>query len=163
MRAELEAAAKDRSEAELRNDAVEALVKANPIPVPPSMTQQSLQQMVQEFTQGLSMRGDAIPEALLESLRPEAEKRARVALVFLAAAQLNDIKITEDDTNAILEEMAKETGKAVQRLRVEYREGRKREELNARALEERVFAVLLGRATVTEKVAEPAAAPAESA
>lgn len=162
VRTELEAAAKERSEAELRNDAVEALVKANPIPVPPSMTQQSLQQMVQEFTQGLSMRGDAIPEALLDSLRPEAEKRARVALVFLAAAQLNDIKITEDDTNAILEEMAKETGKAVQRLRVEYREGRKREELNARALEERVFAALLGRAAITDKVAEPAA-PAESA
>jgi trigger factor len=160
VRTELEAAAKDRSEGELRNEAVEALVKANEIPVPPSMTQQSLQQMVQEFTQGLSMRGDAIPESLLEGLRPEAEKRARVALVFLAAAQLNNIVVTEDDTNAILEEMAKETGKAVQRLRVEYREGRKREELNARALEEKVFAVLLGRATITEKVAE---APAQSA
>lgn len=160
VRAELEAAAKERSEGELRNEAVEALVKANEIPVPPSMTQQSLQQMVQEFTQGLSMRNDAIPESLLEGLKPEAEKRARVALVFLAAAQLNNIVVTEDDTNAILEEMAKESGKAVQRLRVEYREGRKREELNARALEEKVFAVLLGRATITEKVAE---APAQSA
>ena len=94
------------------------------------MTQQSLQQMVQEFTQGSRCAATRSPEALLDSLRPEAE-RARVALVFLAAAQLNDIKITEDDTNdAILEEMA--NGKAVQRLRVEYREGRSARKFNAR-------------------------------
>ena len=158
LRSTLEAEAKDRSEGELRNEAIEALLKANVIPVPRSMTEQSLQQMAQEFTQGLSMRGDALPAAFLDSLRPEAEKRARVALIFLAAAQIHDIKVTEEDTNAILEEMAKETGKAVQRLRAEHRDGRKRDELNARALEEKVFGVLLARATITEKVAEAEAA-----
>jgi trigger factor len=163
IRAELEAAAKARSENELRNAAIEALVLANPIPVPPSMIEQSLREMVQSITQGFAMNAREVPPALLESLRPEAEKRARIALIFLAAAQLYNLQVTEEDTNAILEEMARETGKAVQRLRVEHRDGRKRDELTARALEEKVFAYLLSRATITETTAVASAEPVASA
>ncbi len=164
LRADLERAAKEQSDDELRGAAVEAVVAANPIPVPPSLVAQTIGQMAQEFTQGLKIKGNELPPAFLESLRPEAEKRMRAGLLLTEFAKQNGLQVTDADIDARLEEMAKESGKAVQRLRVEHREGRKREVLVAQVLESKVLDLLLSKATITDKIAgQDAGAPAESA
>lgn len=156
LRAELEAAAKERSEGELREAAVEALVAANQIPVPPTMVAQQIEMMKQEFTRGLQMKG-ALPDTFGEVFRPEAEKRMRAGLLLAEFARIHGLRVTEEDINAHIEQIARETGKAVQRLRVEYRDARKREQIVAAVLEEKVLVLLLSKATITEKNWEPAA------
>lgn len=163
-REDLEKAAKEQSDDELRNAAVEALVKANPIPVPPSLTEQAGEQLRQEFARMFAIQGGQLPKELGETMRAQAEERVRAGLLLSELARVNGLQVTEEDLNARLEEMAKETGKAVQRLRVEYRDARKREHLVAQVLEVKVLDLLLSKATITEKTAEtPAEAPAETA
>ncbi len=161
LRAELERAAKERSDDEARGAAVEAFVKANPIPVPPSLVEQAVGGMRQEFARSFAMRGDAVPAELAEMIRAEAEERMRAGLLLTELARVNNIAVTEDDLNARLDELSKETGKAVQRLRVEYREKAKRDQLVAQVLEGKVLDLLLAKVKVTEKTAEPEAAKAE--
>lgn len=162
LRAELEKAAKERSDDEARSAAVEAFVKANPIPVPPSLVEQAIGAMRQDFARSFAMKGEAIPAELNVMLQKEAEDRMRAGLLLTELARVNNIVVSEDDLNAQLEELAKETGKAVQRLRVEYREKAKRDQLVAQVLEGKVLDLLLAKVTVTEKAAEtPEAAKAE--
>ncbi len=155
VRAELEKAAKERSDEEARGAAVDAFVKANPIPVPPSLIEQAMGAMRQEFARGFAMRGESLPAELNAMLLKDAEDRMRGGLLLSELARANNIVVTDEDVSAQLELLSKETGKAVQRLRVEYREKAKRDQLVAQALEGKVLDLLLAKVTVTEKTAEP--------
>ena len=154
LRAELEKAAKERSDEEARSAAVEVFVKANPIPVPPSLIEQAMGAMRQEFARGFAMRGESLPAELNAMLLKESEDRMRAGLLLTELARVNNIAVTDEDLNAQLELLSKETGKAVQRLRVEYRDKAKRDQLVAQALEGKVLDLLLAKVTVTEKTAE---------
>ena len=158
LRAELEKAAKERSDDEARGAAVEAFVKANPIPVPPSLVEQAMGAMRQEFARSFAMRGESVPAEIGAMLQKEAEDRMRAGLLLTELARVNNIAVTDDDIAAQLEELSKETGKAVQKLRVEYREKGKRDQLVAQVLEGKVLDLLLAKVTVTEKTAEAAKA-----
>ena len=95
-------------------------------------------------------------------LRKDAEDRMRAGLLLTELARVNNIVVSEEDLNAQLEDLSKETGKAVQRLRVEYREKAKRDQLVAQVLEGKVLDLLLAKVTVTEKTAEAEAEAAKS-
>lgn len=151
VRAELERAAKERAEDELKNDAIEALVKANPVAAPPSLTTQVMDQVRRELR--LSSGGAPVDE---EKVRSEAEDRVRAGLLLTELARKNNLLVTDADLNAKLEEMSKETGRAVQRLRAEYREGQKRDLLVSSVLEDKVLAFVLSKATITDAPAEAA-------
>ena len=72
--------------------------------------------------------------------------------------------LTEADLNARLEEMAKETGRALPRLRVEYRDQQKRDLLISEVLEKKVLDLLLSEATITDVPTDASAAgPAKEA
>jgi trigger factor len=161
LRGELEKSFAERSELALRDAAVEALVAANPIDVPPSMVEQIATQMRQEFIQGFTNRGIALPPDLDTALKTEAEGRVRAGLLLGELARSSGITVSEEDLQGELEKMAAETGKAVQRLRVEYRDPKKRELLMAGVLEDRVLKVLLSRATITD-VTRPTPDPSHS-
>ncbi|MBL8600644.1 MAG: trigger factor [Myxococcales bacterium] len=151
--AQLEQAAKERSDEELRNDAVEALVAQNPVSVPPSLVTQVLAQLQQEMVREARIRGIA-PEGISDELKSEAESRVKAGLLLTEIAKVNGIQVTDADLNARMEEIAKETGRAVQRVRVEYREPQKRDMLIGAVLEDKVVALVLSKAAVTEKTAE---------
>ncbi len=161
LRAELDKAANEHSDDESRSAAVEAFVKANPIPVPPSLIEQAMGALRQDFARSFAMRGNQLPQELNAMLQVEAEDRMRAGLLLTELARLNNIVVSEDDLNAELERMAAATGKAVQKLRVEYRDKARRDQLVAQVLEGKVLDLLLTKVAVTEKTAE-AAEPAKA-
>ncbi|RLB39167.1 MAG: trigger factor, partial [Deltaproteobacteria bacterium] len=57
IREGLEGSAKQRGDAELKDQLIEALIQANDIPVPPSMVQQQQQMMMYEMAQFMQMAG----------------------------------------------------------------------------------------------------------
>ena len=139
----------DRSDDEVREEAIESLVKANTIPVPPSLVTQVLGQLRPSLLREL---GGTLGEGadLETTLRGEAEQRVRAGLLLTEVARTHGISVTEADLNARLEEMAKETGRALPRLRVEYRDQQKRDLLISEVLEKKVLDLLLSKATITE-------------
>ncbi len=145
----LQKRAKERSEDEIREEAIEKLVKANSVPVPPSLLTQVLGQLRPTLVRELAMTGLAGDE-LEASLRTEAEQRVRAGLLLTEVARTNGLQVTEADLTARLEEMAKETGRALPRLRVEYRDQQKRDLLISEVLENKVLDLLLSKAAITE-------------
>lgn len=154
-RGQLEKAAKERSDEELRNDAVEALVKGNPVAAPPSLVAQVAQQLQAEFVRNAMMRGDSA-ESITAAVQAEAAERVQAGLILTEIARVNGITVNDADLNARLEEMAAETGRAVQRIRAEYRDGQKRDMLIGSVLEDKVVALVLSKATVGETVVDAA-------
>lgn len=139
----------ERSDDEVREAAIESLVKANAVPVPPSLVTQVLGQLRPSLMREL---GGTLGEGsdLEANLRTEAEQRVRAGLLLTEIARTHNISVAEADLNARLEEMAKETGRALPRLRVEYRDQQKRDLLISEVLEKKVLDLLLSKATITE-------------
>jgi trigger factor len=150
-REQLEEAAKNRADSALREQAIEALVEKNPIPVPPSLVSQQEAQMRQEFAFFMQMAGQAggLDPELESSMHERAENKVRAGLLMGALADQQGLKVEPEEVDAKLQEIADETGKHIAKVRVEYA-GERRESLENRILEDKLLDYLLGQATVTE-------------
>lgn len=151
IRADLEKQGKDASEQQLREDAVNALVEKNPIAVPPSLVQNAVATIAREVVQQLRMSAAAIkPDEVVKMAQDQAEQRVRAGLLLAELARKHELTVTEDDLNARMDEMAKETGKAAARVRADHRDPRKREALANAVLEDKVLGLLLSKVTVKD-------------
>ncbi len=165
IRAKLEKAAQERADSALREQVVEKLVEKNPIPVPPSLVTQQEQAMRQELAFLLQMAGQQRPDfadELERTLRPQAEKKVRAALLMGELARQNEMKVEPEEVDARLAQIAEQTGKHIAKVRVEFA-GEKRESLESKILEDKLLDYLLARATVTEAPPEAEEAAGEKA
>jgi trigger factor len=162
IRKKLEEAAKRRVEAEIRDQAVDKLVEANPIPVPPSLIEGQERAMMQELAQFLSYTGQDAPmtEELHKSMHVRAERKVRAAILFGEIARKESLRATAQDVDAKLAQLAERSGKHIAKIRVEY-QGEKREALENQILEEKILDWLVSRAKIEESK-EAAAATKEA-
>jgi trigger factor len=139
----LEKNAKDRSETVLAEQIVDKLNSENVVDVPPSLVDQQCRIMEQEVLQSARRMGQRITQeqynALHGAILADAEKKVRAGLLMAAIARKNEFKVTDDDIEKGLAELAEETGKNVAKLRVEYREKSKRDILIGMILEDKIL------------------------
>ncbi|MBX3192619.1 MAG: trigger factor [Labilithrix sp.] len=139
----LEKAVKDRSETSLAEQIVQKLNEENACDVPPSLVEQQSRIMEQEVLMSARRMGQRITQdqakTLMAAIRADAEKKVRAGLLMAAIAKKNDFKVTPDDIEKGLVELAEETGKNVAKLRVEYREASKRDILVGMILEDKIL------------------------
>jgi len=150
-RERLEESAKAQSERALRDQAIEKLVEKNAIPVPPSLLDQQLRAMLQEFMQLMQMMGQKpqLSPAMVEDMKPRAASKVRAALLLGELSRKASISVTADEVEARLREMAEKSGKHIAKLRVEYT-GEKREQLETQLLEDKLIKHLLDGAKITD-------------
>src|SRR5262249_6724831 len=122
VRKRLEAGARERSDAQVREDLVEKLVEKNPVPVPPSMIDQELRAMLEQFARIQQMLGQdfQFTEDMHREYRERAERKVRAGLLFGAIAENEKISVSEADLEAKLAEMAERTGKHIAKVRAEH-------------------------------------------
>ncbi len=151
----LEKMVKDRAEMSVAEQIVQKLSDANPIDVPPSLVDQQRKVMEQEVLMQARRMGQRIaPEAaagLQERLQADAEKKVRAGLLMAAIAKKLEMKVTDDDLEKGMAELAAETGKNVAKLRVEYREKQKRDMLIGMILEDKILDYLESKSTITDE------------
>jgi trigger factor len=139
----LEKAATERSETVLAEQIVDKLNSENACDVPPSLVAQQCRIMEQEVLQSARRMGQRITQeqydALHAAIMADAEKKVRAGLLMAAIARKNAFKVTDDDLEKGLAELAEETGKNVAKLRVEYREKSKRDILVGMILEDKIL------------------------
>lgn len=160
LRTRLEEAAKARSESGLREEAIDKLVAANPVPVPPSLVDQQLRSMAQEFVQFLRMVGQEpkLDEGTVGEMKKRAEDKVRAAILLGDLARRESITVTPAEIDQKLGEIAQKTGKHVAKVRAEH-QGEKREQLETQLLEQKLIDHLFAKATITDVPAEEAGAP----
>ncbi|MDH4282815.1 MAG: trigger factor [Myxococcales bacterium] len=151
IREGFEAAAKQRGEAALKEQLVDSLIEHNDIPVPPSMVQQQQQMMMYEMAQFMRMAGQqGAPGAdFFAGVEERARRRVKAGILLGSLARQEGIEVTEADLDSKYQEIADRTGKHIAKVRADYQEAQ-RDALESQLLEEKVMALLAGRATIHE-------------
>lgn len=157
VRKRLEAGARERSDARVREAVVDKLVDRNPVPVPPSMIEQEFRAMVEQFARIQQMLGQQIDfnADLQREYRTRAERKVRAGLLFGAIAKNENIRVSEADLEAKLAELAERTGKHIAKVRAEH-QGEQKRNLELQVLEQKLLEYLVSRATIREVTASPA-------
>lgn len=161
----LEKAFKDRAETVLAEQIVAKLNELNPCDVPPSLVDQQCRIMEQEVVMQARRAGQRFSkeqaEALHHAIYADAERKVRAGLLMAAIARKNEFKVTDEDLEKGMQELAAETGKNVAKLRVEYREKLKRDILIGMILEDKILDFIESKSKITE--GEPPKPEAEAA
>jgi trigger factor len=96
---------KNESDADAIRQIEEALVKANPFSLPPSMVERQLEGMMERMSRQLS-GASKLPEKVLSDLRskflPKAEDEVRLAFILNAIAEKEKIEANDQDFEAEL-------------------------------------------------------------
>lgn len=150
--------AKARSEANLHDALVEALIDKNPIPVPPSMTVREQQHMLQELLQYQRILGQSIPfgDDMKADLEKRAERKVRAALLLGEIAKNEKLEITNADLDERFKVLAESTGKHIAKVRAEH-QGEKRQELEQEILQGKLLEYLRSKATIRDAAPTPVA------
>ncbi|MGB5702656.1 MAG: trigger factor [Polyangiales bacterium] len=165
IREGLEDSAKQRADAQLKDQLIDSLIEHNDIPVPPSMVQQQQQMMMYEMAQFMQMAGQqGAPGAdFFSGIEDRAKRRVQAGILLGSLARQEDIEVTDADLDEKFQEIADRTGKHIAKVRADHPEA-KRDNLQAQLLEEKVMALLTERAKINEgERPEPEPKPEEDA
>jgi trigger factor len=150
----LEKATKDRSETILAEQIVAKLNELNPCDVPPTLVEQQGRIMLQEVAQNAQRMGQRFTreqvDQLQNAIKADAERKVRAGLLMAAIAKKNEFKVTDEDLEKGLAELAEETGKNVAKLRVEYRDKGKRDILIGMILEDKILDFIESKSKITD-------------
>lgn len=153
----LEKMLKDRAESALAEQIVEKLNEKNPLDVPPSLVEQQCRMMEMELLQNARRAGQRVSQddfaKVHGQIHADAEKKVRAGLLMGAIAKKLEIKVTDEDIQKGLEELAAETGKNVAKVRAEYNDPQRRQILIGMILEDKVLTLIEGKANI--KTGEP--------
>jgi trigger factor len=153
IREQLEKQAEEASENALAEGLVLELVKANPIPVPPSLVERQMQITEQEILTRARQQGgqvSQIGDELRAKVRADSEVKVAAGLLMAEVAKKESIQIGNAEIEKGLEELAAQSGKNVAKLRAEYREPQKREMLIGMILENKVLDIIQAKAKIEE-------------
>ncbi len=158
LRARLEEGAKAKSENQLRSHAVEELANKNPIPVPPSLTDQQLRSMLNEYVKIMQMIGQppSFDPNDIHEMRARAESKVRSAILLGELSRREKIEVTPEEINAKMQEIAERSGKHIAKVRADHA-GEKGEALETQILEDKLIRYLLDHATITDAVSNATA------
>ncbi|NRA02296.1 MAG: trigger factor [Myxococcales bacterium] len=139
----------------VRERAIDALLEANPFPVPPTLVERALQGRIARAVGQL--RGHVPQEELAtqaegwrEEWRPGAEREVRLALVVPEIARAESIEVSEEELEEELRSIARARGEPESRVRRAYKEQGLLESLRAGLLEARVVEFVASSATLTK-------------
>lgn len=153
VKARLEKQRKQEVENELAERLVVELVKANPIPVPPSLVERQMRLTEQEILSRARSQGQAVSgvgDELRAQIQADSETKVRAGLLMAEIAKRENIKIGDAEIEDGLKELAEDTGKNIAKLRAEYRDAKKREMLVGMILENKVLDIIEAKAKIEE-------------
>ena len=149
----LEKQAKEESDNKLAEQLVIELVKANPVPLPPSLVERQMRVTEQEILQRARSQGQkatGVGEELRGQIQQDSEVKVRAGLLMAEIAKAEGIQIGDAELEEGLKELAEQTGKNVAKLRVEYRDQKKREMLIGMILENKILDIIEAKAKISE-------------
>jgi trigger factor len=151
---DLEKQQKEKLENAVAEQLVIELVKANPIPLPPSLVERQMRMTEQEVVAQARRQGQnvsAVGQELRDKIRVDSEVKVRAGLLMAEIAKKEGIKIGDAEIEQGLTELAEQTGKNVAKLRAEYRDAKKREMLIGMILEDKVLDIIESKAKIEDE------------
>jgi trigger factor len=160
LRAELERRVSEGRAAELkrleRAAVIDALLAANPFPVPPALVEAQLRSRVSRMLAQLggARMGREVIASLAqrwqEEMRPQVEKELRLALVAPEIAKRESLAVSDEEVDAQLARIAEASQRKLSEVKREYREHQLTDALRASLLEEKVVEFALSGANLSD-------------
>jgi trigger factor len=153
IKKKLEAQAKEQSDNQLAEQLVLELVKANPVPVPPSLVERQLRITEQEILTRARSQGQRVTglgDELRGKLVEDSEIKVRAGLLMAEIAKKEGIQIGNEEIENGLKELAEQTGQNLAKLRVQYKDQQKREMLIGMILENKVLDIIEAKAKIED-------------
>lgn len=160
LRAELERRVSEGRAAEQkrleRAAVIDALLAANPFPVPPALVEAQLRSRVSRM---LSQLGGArmgreviasLAQRWQEEMRPQVEKEVRLALITPEIAKRESLAVSDEEVDAQLARIAEASQRKLSEVKREYREHQLTDALRAGLLEEKVVEFALSGANLSD-------------
>jgi trigger factor len=144
----------------LEEQALDQLIAAHPFEAPPSLIRQEqegiLRDQVQFMqSQGLNLEGMDL-EKMLERLKPKAERRVRVRLIFDKIAAQENVALEEGELEAGLAQIAERSRRTLAQVRQYYEENHLMEGLRRQLRDEKVMKLILDAAELIPRAGAPA-------
>lgn len=159
MRAEIEAnlkrEVKKRIEGKLKDQVMEALLKANPISVPAALVEMEVQRLMQSARQDMEQRGMKTKDFPIqpEWFADQAKRRVSLGLILAEVVKAEQLQATPEQVRAMVEESAQSYEQPEEVIRWYYAQPQRLGEVEGVAIENNVVAWVLGKAKVTDKAA----------
>ncbi len=147
IRNDMEAEARREADAELRGQLIEEIVGANQLEAPRAM----VQRVLSAYASAYKVPDDQL-ERFATEFGPIAERQVKRDLVIDHVAEAHDLKSTEEDVDARVEEIAKQRNAQPGQVYASLQKADRLRELERSLTEERVFDFLLEQSTVTDEI-----------
>ncbi|MDR3157548.1 MAG: trigger factor [Zoogloeaceae bacterium] len=157
MRAEVEGnlrrEVKKRIDARLKEQALDVLLNANPIPVPQTLIDMEARNMMREARQDIEERGVNSKELPMQEewFVERARRRVALGLIFAEVIENNDLRAKPEQVRALIEDTAETYEKPQEMVNSIYADAKALANVERIATENNVVAWTLERAQVTEK------------
>lgn len=160
IREDMEQSEQKRIDTDFKNRLLKALVKANPVDVPPSMLKEQKQALVEDMKKRMQEQGmgDQDYEAYVQKWDKDFESSAadmiQSSFLIDAIARKNDLNWTQEDLDKKFAEYAVQTGIDETRIREFYGRPEQTNRLTYTITEDKVVEFLKKSAKVTEVAAD---------
>lgn len=154
LRERLEKQAKEQADNAVAEQLVVELVKANPIPLPPTLVERQMRLTEQEVLSQARRQGQgaaSVGDELRAKIQEDSEIKVRAGLLMAEIAKKETIKIGDPEIEEGLKELAEQSGKNVARLRAEYSDPKRREMLVGMILENKVLDIIEAKAKIEDE------------
>jgi len=158
MRAEIETnlkrEVKKRLQGKVKDQVMEALLKANPIDVPNALVDMEIQRLMQAARQDMEQRsGQKMKDFPMqrEWFADQAKRRVSLGLILSELVKVNELHAKADQVKAIVEESAQSYEHPEEVIRWYYAQPQRLSEIEGVAIEDNVVAWALSTAKVVDK------------
>lgn len=154
-----------KSEKEVEDQIVDALVEKHPMDVPAVMIDKQVEHLLNE-TRGALARYGVDPATMppptqehRDRFRPSAERTVKAGLIIKAVAEAEGLKVSDEELDAELEKRAESMGVSVDHLKDELTEHNLLGDFKASLLQDKAFAFLKEHAEISEEEPPPEEGP----
>ena len=156
IQTELTKVAAARSKAEVRDQAINAMIEQNPFDVPSALIERQAEQVAADRLSRLPQQQAEMIWAsqgtrLKEDARPMAARQVRISLLLEELVKAENLKVTEAELEDQIEKMAAEIGTDVKTVKSVYKKGNRMAELEFQLATQKALDKVLETATYEEQ------------
>ena len=155
IRANLESEVRKRIKARIKEQAMQALLDANPLDVPKALIEQESESMAEAARQDLASRGADIRNLPVDAtwFAAQAERRVKLGLIIAEAVKGNALHAKPEQVRALIDEQAESYEKPEEVVRWYYSQPQRLAQVEALAIEENVVNWVVANVQATDKAA----------
>ena len=143
----------------LEEQALDQLIAAHPFEAPPSLVRQEQEAILRDQVQYMQSQGVNLegmdPGKMLEHLKPKAERRIRVRLIFDKIAAQENVALEEGELEAGLARIAERSHRTAAQVRQFYEENHLMDSLSKQLRDEKVMKLIVDAAELIPGAGAP--------